>query len=351
MARSRSKRSIKFYQALPKVELHRHLEGSVRVSTLVEIGKNHNIHKQEASTLGPLVQIREDDPYTFENFLSKFVTLRLFYRSPEVIGRITREAIEDAANDNIRYLELRFTPVALSKAEGFPLEEVIDWVIEGTKEGEDAFGVKTRLITSINRHESPELAEQVTQISIERKGEGIVGLDLAGNEAEFPAEPFMGFLLEAHQEGLNITIHAGEWGGAANVAEAIKHFETTRIGHGVRIMEDADVVALARETGTVFEVCITSNYQSGVVPAVSQHPLPHMLASGLNATLNTDDPSVSQITLSQEYLLACEKLELSLSELRERILAAAQAAFLSTDEKKQLVEEIKRELNQKIPPS
>ncbi len=344
MAKSEFKRPIEFYQSLPKVELHRHLEGSVRVETLAEIGQDHGIRNTGAHILGPMVQVGEDEPYTFENFLSKFVALRMFYRSPEVIGRITREAIEDAAKDNIRYLELRFTPVALSKAERFPLDQVIDWVIEGARAGEETYGVITRLIASVNRHESPDLAEQVAWLAMERKHKGIVGLDLAGNEAEFPAKPFLGVFHEAQQEGLHITIHAGEWGGAANVAEAIEVFGTKRIGHGVRVMEDDEVVALARDAGTIFEVCLTSNYQSGVVPKLSQHPVVPMLDAGLNATINTDDPSVSRITLSEEYRQACEVQGLSLLNLRERIVAAAQAAFLPDSEKKELVENLIQEL-------
>ena len=115
--RSRTRRPIEFYTAFPKVELHRHLEGSIRLSTLTEIGRSHGFNLMATEHLRPLVQVSEDEPYTFENFLSKFATLRLFYRSPEVIGQITREAIEDAAIDNVRYMELRFTPVALSRAE------------------------------------------------------------------------------------------------------------------------------------------------------------------------------------------------------------------------------------------
>ncbi len=340
-----TKRAHEFYQALPKVDLHRHLEGSMRLNTLIEISRSHGIEIMGTSYLRPLVQIGEDEPYTSENFLSKFAALRVFYRSPEVIGRVTREAIEDAAIDNVRYLELRFTPVALSRAEDFPLAEVMDWVIEAAHEGEKEYGIRTRLIASVNRHESVELAEQVTSLAIERKDAGIVGLDLAGGEANSPATPFLGLFQEAQQDGLQITIHAGEWGGAPNVFEAIKEFGVKRIGHGVRIMEDASTVAIARERETVFEVCITSNYQSGVVPVLKQHPFPQMLSAGLNATLNTDDPSVSQITLSDEYRFACEELGVPVSVLAGRILAAAQAAFLPEEERYQLGQSLDKELS------
>ncbi len=346
---TRTRRPIEFYTALPKVELHRHLEGSLRLSTLTEVGRAHGIEIIGTDYLRPLVQVSEDEPFTFENFLSKFTTLRLFYRSPEVIERITREAIEDAAVDNIKYLELRFTPVALSRAEDFPLHKVIDWVIEGARKGEEELGVKTRLIASVNRHESVELAEEVVRLAVDRKDNGIVGLDLAGSEATASAAPFIGVFKEAQQAGLHITIHAGEWGGAENVREAIEEFQTNRIGHGVRVMEDPKVVALARERGTPFEVCVTSNYQSGVVKSLQDHPFAQMLSSGLNATLNSDDPSISQIVLSNEYRLANEDLGVSLAILRDQTLAAAKAAFLPDAERTALVQDIMAAYQETIP--
>jgi adenosine deaminase len=326
-----------YYQALPKVELHRHLEGSLRLITLLEVARAHGIDLLGTDRLRPMVQVDADDPLTSQNFLSKFETLRRFYRSPDVIARITQEAVADAAADNIRYLELRFTPVALSKAENFPLHEVIDWVIEGAKKAEEMFGVITRLIASVNRHESPELAEQVADLAVERLGKGIVGLDLAGNEVKFPASPFEGVFREAKEAGLNITVHAGEWGGAGNVAHAIALLNAQRIGHGVRVVEDDAVVALARERRTTFEVCITSNYQTGVVPALVEHPFLSMLEAGLDVTLNTDDPSISQITLGDEYRLASEKFNVPVQVLRERTLAAARAAFIPEAERQSLV--------------
>ena len=345
MSHKKTKRPYDFYRALPKVELHRHLEGSVRLNTLIDVGRSHGIEIMGTDYLRPLVQMREDEPYTFDTFLSKFVTLRSFFRSPEVIARITREAIEDAALDNIRYLELRFTPVALSKEEDFPKAEVIDWVVEAAKKAEEEFGITTRLIASINRHESLELAEEVTQLAVDRKDAGIIGLDLAGGEAHFPATPFIGIFKEAQQAGLQLTLHAGEWGEASNVREAIEEFDSKRIGHGVRVMEDDSIVDLARERGTIFEVCVTSNYQSGVVPILQDHPLPTMLSSGLNVTVNTDDPSVSQITLSKEYQIVCEVLGMPVSVLAGRVIEAAKAAFLQEDERQQLVDSLTADLN------
>lgn len=333
------------YRLLPKVDLHRHLEGSLRLQTMLDIARKHGITiPANVVHLSRLVQVQDKDTFTFANFLAKFNTLRMFYRSPEVIDRITHEAVEDAARDNVRYLELRFTPVALSRAERFPLEDVTDWVMKAAKDAEKKFKVMVRLIVSINRHEGVELAEQVAWLAAERVKDGIVGIDLAGNEAEFSARPFLPLLKEARQAGLQLTMHAGEWNGAQNVREAIEDFGARRIGHGVRVLEDNYTTRLAKEYQTAFEVCVTSNFQTGVIKQRAEHPLPKMLEAGLNVTINTDDPSISQITLGNEYRVAQQELKLSLEVIKQRIIAAAQAAFLPENDRNRLAASLKKEL-------
>ena len=330
---------------LPKVELHRHLEGTLRLRTMLAVAGEHGITiPDDVLRLSNLVQMQEEESFSFKTFLSKFDTLRLFYRSPDIIHRITREAIEDAARDNVRYMELRFTPVALSRAERFPLHDVIDWVLTSAREAASEFGITVRLLASVNRHESPELAEQVAWLAAEHQEDGLVGLDLAGNEAEFSAEPFYGIFREARQAGLHITVHAGEWGPAANVREAIESLGAERIGHGVRVLEDPAVTELARERGTPLEVCVTSNYQSGVVKALEDHPLAQLLECGLNVTINADDPSVSRITLSHEYHVVVRELGVPEDVLRQTILASANAAFLPELERIRLAANLKTEL-------
>lgn len=337
------KRPPSFYRTIPKIELHRHLEGSLRFETVRELARSHGMNLPPTAQLKNMVQVQEQEPLTFENFLSKFHTLRLFYRSPEIISRITREAIADAAADNVRYLELRFTPVALSRAQGFPLAEVMDWVIEGARQGEIDFGVITRLIVSVNRHESVPLAAQVSYLAIERMEDGVVGLDLAGNEAEFHAEPFEKIFKNAKDKGLHITVHAGEWGSGENVAHAIEKMGAERIGHGIRVLESPRAMQLALEHSPAFEVCVTSNYQSGVVGELDTHPIREMIERGLNVTINTDDPSVSQISLSDEYQVLCENLGFTLADIRSRLAVSARAAFLPDKEKELLEQSILRD--------
>ena len=312
---------------------------------MLDIARQHGVTVPVSMfNLSGLVQVQDQDPMTFTNFLDKFKTLRLFYKSPDVIDRVTREAVEDAAKDNCRYLELRFTPVALSRAEGFPLHDVMDWVVASSQEAAKKYKIKVGLIASVNRHESPELAEQVAWLAAEHIKNGLTGMDLAGNEAEFKSDLFHGIFKEAKQAGLHVTIHAGEWGPAENVRDAIENLGAERIGHGVRVLEDDSVTALAKERETIFEVCVTSNYQSGVVKSLPEHPLPRMFQAGLKATVNTDDPSVSRITLAHEYQHISEDLRVPMDTLKNSVLVAAGAAFLPDVEKEKLIASLKKEL-------
>ncbi len=332
------------YRQIPKVELHRHLEGSVRLETLIELARKFEITLPVRPELPALVQMQPDEELTFTNFLAKFQVLRQFYRTPEIISRITREVIEDAAADNINHLELLFTPFALSRVRGFAMAEVMDWVVKSAEEASQDCKISTSLFASVNRHEDPALAEEVAGLAVERKGRGIVGFNLAGNEAEFSAEPFYDIFRQAKASGLVLTVHAGEWAGADNVREAIEKLQAVRIGHGVRILENPAVVDMAREAGTVFEVCLSSNYQTGSIPSIKDHPLARMANAGLKVTLNTDDPSIFQITLSDEYRLAMDTLGLSRPVLNQSILAAAEAAVLPQAEKQKLVSDIRQGL-------
>lgn len=332
---------------LPKIDLHRHLEGSLRLDSLLEIARHTGLEVPTGSVeaLRPLVQFTPHDEATARNFLSKFEVLRRFYQSPEIIQRLAYEAVADAAHDQVRYLELRFTPAALAKQRDFRLDEVTDWVLAAVDRARaDHPGLEVKLIVGVNRHEPVELAERVVQIAADRQAQGIVGLDLAGDEINYPAEPFRGVFRAAGQAGLQLVAHAGEWTGADSVRDAIEHLGARRVGHGVRVVEDPAVMSLARERGTVFEVCLTSNLQSGVVAQMAAHPLRQMLAEGLRCTLNTDDPGISGITLTDEYVTAAAVVGCSLAEIEQAILAAAAASLLPPAGRAALVERLRAAL-------
>jgi adenosine deaminase len=331
--------------SLPKVALHRHLEGSLRLDTLVEIAHQDglDVPARTVEEMRSLVTManRQADQRTY---LRKFQVLRLFHRSPKIIWRFAYEVVADAAADNVRYLELRFTPRALAQVRGFPLAEVTDWVCDAVEHAVRDYGVKTRLILSMNRHERLEIGETIAQMAVDRKDKGVVGLDLAGYEMDFPAKPFGSLFAWAKQAGLGITIHAGEWTGPKTVRDAIENLAADRVGHGVRVVEDASVARLARDRGIVFEVCPSSNVQSGVVCDISQHPLRDMFSLNLLTTINTDNTCVSAVTLTDEMENIMDGLGFSLRDIKAMLLNAAQAAFLPEEERQPLLEQFKKEL-------
>lgn len=326
-------------QDMPKIELHRHLEGSLRLSTLAEIARQHGVDIQSYSIeeLRPLVQMVEDEP-NFQAFLAKFTILRKFYNTRESVMRIAYEVVADAAHDNIKYLELRFNPVAQAYHQGFTFEEVADWVIEAVHKARQDFDIQVKLIVQMGRHE-PQFTRRLAELAVSHQSNGVVGLDLAGDEEHFTAEKFIDTMRWAKEQGLFITVHAGECRNcsAKNIAEAINTLQADRIGHGVQAHRSQSVLDLLKRTQTTLEMCPTSNIQTAAIDGLSYHPLHQYHQIGIPVTINTDDPSVSNITLTDEYLVAIQGIGLSFADLKAMIRNAAQAAFLPPAERNTLI--------------
>jgi adenosine deaminase len=339
-AASRNQRGMRpVLAAWPKIDLHRHLEGSLRLSTLAEIAQEHGVDlpSWDLEELRPYVQI-VDDSRDFHSFLSKFKLLRRFYSTREAVMRVAYEAVADAATDNVKYLELRFNPVALAKVQGFSYEEVADWVISATKSAQRDYGIQVRLIAQIGRDESISVARHVAEVAAAYQDQGFVGIDLAGDEINFSAARFADIFRWAKAQGLYITIHAAEAGHAGNIREAIELLGANRIGHGVRAMEDLSVMDLLIKNNVTLEMCPTSNLQTGAISRLGQHPLWAYQQVGIRVTINTDDPSISNTTLTDEYLVALRGVGIPLRAIRQMVLTAAEAAFLHEPERQRLVE-------------
>ncbi|MBN1486434.1 MAG: adenosine deaminase [Anaerolineae bacterium] len=315
--------------SLPKIDLHRHLEGSLRLDTLAEIALEHGIDlpSYDIEQLRPYVQVT-DDPPDFHRFLEKFRLLRRFYTSKEAVQRVTREAICDAANDNIRYLELRFNPVALSRIQNFALQDVVEWVIEAAEKAQEETGTRTCLILQIGREENINIANEIVDLAINYLGPMVRGIDLAGDEIHYPAHLFAEPFSRASKAGVKITVHAGEAVGPDSVRSAIEFLKAERIGHGIRSIENSEVVQMVYERKVALEVCPTSNLQTGAVKGLSLHPLADLFRLRLRTTINTDDPSVSDTTLTDEYVVAVTAIGLPKVHIYQALSNALHAAFI-----------------------
>jgi adenosine deaminase len=306
------------------------------------------LQADDLQRLRPLVQF-VDSPPDFHSFLARFDVLRGFYSTGAAIRRIAREAILDAALDGVRYLELRFSPLSLARSQGFSLDRVMEWVIEGVADGQEAAEIKVRLLLTIVRDCEVAQAAGIADLARDYRSCGVVGIDLAGDEVRYPAEPFAPVFRRTRDLGLGTTVHAGEVTDAAGIRTAVQLLGAQRIGHGVHARDDGLVVDLLRRDEITLEMCPTSNLQTGAVTQLSAHPLQEYYRAGLRVTVNTDNPSVSCTTLTDEYQVAVNDLRITRSELTDLILNAARAAFLPDDEKKELEQWFRQTLASSLP--
>lgn len=328
------------FSNMPKIDLHRHLEGSLRLSTLGDIAHQHGVDLPSLNLeeLRPYVQVVDGETPDFLGFLAKFELLRRFYSSRDAVERIAYEAVADAAVDNVRYLELRFNPVALAINQSFNLEDVVDWVILAVNQAQSEHPIQARLIIQIGRAE-PQYARRLAEIAADRQAGGIVALDLAGDEINYPiTSEFVNVFQWAKKQGLHVTIHAAEAGPPGNIKEAVEKLGAQRIGHGVRAREDIAIMDLLKREQITLEICPTSNMQTGIVPKLAQHPLFAFYQLGIPVTINTDDPSISNITLTDEFLVAARSINVPFQALCQMVLNAAKASFLPELEKERLVD-------------
>ena len=226
--------------------------------------------------------------------------------------------------------------MTLADSRSFPLEEVGKWVKGAVGRAQRDFEIKVGLIVTIRRDYDLEVAQQVADIAMAGVESGIVGMDLAGDEVNYPAGPFAEIFQRARGAGLGITVHAGEVRGGASVREAIETLGAQRIGHGVRIADDLAAVDLVRERGVTLEVCPTSNIRTAAVRLLRRHPLRALRQLGIPVTINTDDPGIFNTTLTDEYVVAVRGIGIALSEIKAMILNGVRAAFLPEEEKTDL---------------
>lgn len=325
---------------LPKVDLHRHLDGSVRVETIRDVAIKHGftLPTTNVEELKRYVQV-SPQCRSLTEFLKTFDFFYDFLKFPDVLERIAYESCEDAVkNENIKYLELRFAP-PLQINQNFNEEDVVRSVLHGIKYGQKDFNIKVGVILCLYRYHTVNEEQNWTTINLAEKyfGDGVVGIDLAGDESKYSVVLYKKFFDRAKAIGLPITCHAGEAAGANEVKEAIK-LGARRIGHGIRIYEDNNVMKMVKDENVVLEICLTSNLQTQVVEDIKVHPIKKFYDYDIKVTINTDDPSVSGIDLNYEFKLAVDVFKFNLEDIKKMILNSVEASFLPDDEKSKLRE-------------
>lgn len=320
----------------PLIDLHRHLDGSVRLETILDLGRRHNIPLPGTTLdeLRPHVVITTPQPGLIE-FLAKFRWMTGVLVDYDACRRVARENVEDAQREGLRYLELRFSPLFMADAHNLDPSKVTAAVIEGVREGEAATGVKANLIGILTRTYGPVRARRELRALLDHQKE-LVALDLAGDEGNWPAELFVEHFKEGRDAGWQVTVHAGEAAGAQSIVTAVGKLGATRIGHAVRATEDPAVMDLLRERRIGIEANLTSNVQTSTVADYASHPLKKFLEAGLLATINTDDPGISGIDLPHELDVAAPAAGLGEADVVQALENAWEIAFLDAGERSRL---------------
>lgn len=323
---------------LPKIELHCHLDGSVRPQTIIDIAKKENIEipSYELSEIENMVRVPFNCTSLVE-YLKRFDLPNRVMQSRESLKRITFELLEDASSENLKYMEIRFAPL-LHTLKGLSVSEVIESVIDGIKEAESKYPIKANLILSCMRTMTLEDAIYVVEEGKRFLGKGVVAIDLCGPENEGFAKEFKDAIDLARSFGYRVTIHAGEAASGVNVLEAVEILKAERIGHGVGIRDIKDAYEIVKDKNIILEMCPTSNIHTKAVSSYENHPFYKFYKDGLKVTLNTDNRTVSNIDLTDEFNSIESTFEMSEEDYKNLYLLSVDATFADDDTKNWLRE-------------
>jgi adenosine deaminase len=315
-------------RALPKVDLHRHLEGAIRLSTIIDIYREAGepLPADTPEELAPAAQVLHP-MNSLDEVLSFFRIAQGALRSYDAVERITYEAVEDLAADNVRLAELRFSPDFMCRPARLDWDGVMEAVLAGIERARSQHDVAVGLIAIVSRSYGLESAIRTVEFAL-RHREHLVGFDLADDELAWPPREFVEVLRPLHRAGVPLTAHYGEAGGPEYPKEAIELLEVRRLGHGVSVAWSPEVTQLAIERGVVIEACPTSNARTRAVPSIEEHPARRLLQEGALVTINTDDPGLFGIDLTHELEVARRDLHFDDGDLRTVTENAIAASFL-----------------------
>ncbi len=331
-----------FFEKLPKTDLHVHLDGSMRMETILELASKDGVDIG-ADTLKKLEKKLQPgkDHESLNDYLKTFdLTLKVM-QTEESLYRAAYELVEDNAKENVQYFEVRYSPI-LHTQKKLPVTAILESVIEGLKDGERDFGIKCGVIVCGIRNISPEVSMQMAELAVAFKNRGVVGYDLAGAEYNYPARDHLESFNLILSNNINVTIHAGEAYGPNSIHQALHYCGAHRIGHGTRLKEDGDLLNYVNDHRIPLEICLSSNVQTKAARSMESHPFKFYLDLGLRATLNTDNRLVTLTTMTDEYHLAYKHFELTPQNILDLVINGIKSAFIPFEYKKWFLRDAKQ---------
>ena len=340
--------TLKLLRQLPKVDLHCHLDGSLRAATVLDLARRFQVKLPADNVKDLLPHVQVATCGSLKQFLDAFALLYPLLRHPDAVERIAYELVEDCAAENVRHVEVRLAPGLQATAE-FPAEAVIEAVLKGLVKGLRDFGTTSSVIVCLYRSLGPqenrrtfEIIKRFAQRDAKASEPSVVGLDLAGDEARYPTVDFADFFAEAAKLGISTTCHAGETKGTANLSAALK-IGVMRIGHGIHLIEDGTLMAEVVRRRVPLEIGISSNVRTGAIPDLKDHPALVFHRVGIPISINTDDRGILGIDLTHEYGEA-HKLGFSLAELGRLSFDSVDHLFLPPAERSKLRSRFAKEI-------
>lgn len=337
--------TMSYVRRMPKTDLHVHLDGSLRVGTLWSLAKEQGVRlgSRTKESLKRKVQVG-DACKSLGDYLRSFdITLRVM-QEPEALTRIAYELAEDAAKENVRYMEVRYSPLLHLKGR-MDMAGTVDAVLEGLKAAEQRFPIKTGIIVCGIRSMRPEHSMELAELAVAYRQSGVVAFDLAGQEKDYPAKRHREAFYKVLNHNLNVTVHAGEAFDVRSIHQAIHYCGAHRIGHGTRLHEDPDLMNYMIDHRIPLEVCLTSNVQTRVVERIEEHPFKYYFDQGLRVTVNTDSRLVSDTSVTKELVRAARAFRLNHYEFRQVLLNGFRNTFQRYRDKVRMVREALLEID------
>ena len=337
--------SLDVIRKLPKAELHCHLDGSVRPRTVLELARGQGV-ELPTTNLPKLTRLMQAGKRTrnLGDYLRIFDLTLAVMQQREALYRTAYELVEDCAAENVRHLEVRYSPI-LHRKKRLPFEDIVDPVIAGLRDAGAKHDMSTGVIICGIRSMAPRVSMALAELAVAYKGRGVLAFDLAGQERDYPAKAHRGAFQLILEHNINSTVHGGEAFGAASIAQALHYCGAHRIGHGTRLREDPDLMRYVRDHRVPLEMCLSSNIQTRAVKRIQDHPCGDYFRQGLRVTLNTDNRLMSATTLSEEIALAARAFRFSPYEVKRIILNGFKSAFLPYPQKARLLRGVNLEID------